>query len=96
LRGLYGMVPDTARRCVHVVIAAICVNYAQPDVAAAFRVYWGDNSAHNRGFGIPGRQLDSRALLHAILFVLTVANPSRVVDISTTLKYVIRSICYLA
>jgi hypothetical protein len=35
-------------------------------------------------------------LLQAILFALMVANPSRVVDISMTLKYAIRSICYLA
>jgi ribonuclease HI len=93
---LYGTVPDATRRRVHVVVAGVCVNYARPDVAAAFRVYWSDNSAHNRGFGILGRQLDSRALLQAILFALTVANPSRVVDISTTSKYAIRSICYLA
>jgi ribonuclease HI len=74
----------------------VCVNHAQPGLAAAFGVYWGDNSAHNRGLGIPGRQLDSRALLHAILFALTVANPSRVVEVTTTSKYAVRSICYLA
>ncbi|KAJ7363836.1 hypothetical protein DFH08DRAFT_639277, partial [Mycena albidolilacea] len=74
----------------------VCVNYARPDVAAAFAVYWGDNSAHNRGLGIPGRQLDSRTVLHAILFALTMANPSRVIEISTTSKYAVRSICYLA
>ncbi|KAJ7355941.1 hypothetical protein DFH08DRAFT_803872 [Mycena albidolilacea] len=93
---LYGTVPDAERRRVHVVVAGVCVKHAQPGVSAAFGVYWGDNSAHNRGFGIPGRQLDARAILHAILFALTVANPSRVVDISTTSKYAIRSICYLA
>ncbi|KAJ7863648.1 hypothetical protein B0H14DRAFT_3444007 [Mycena olivaceomarginata] len=74
---LYGTVPDTARRRVHVVVASVCVNYARPDVAAAFT-------------------LDSHAVLHAILFALTMANPSRVIDISTTSKYAVRSICYLA
>ncbi|KAJ7355808.1 hypothetical protein DFH08DRAFT_626219, partial [Mycena albidolilacea] len=91
---LYGLVPDTARRWVHVTVAAACSTRARP--AAAFGVYWGENSAHNRGLGIPGRQLDSRALLHAILFALHVANPARVLDISTSSKYAVRSICYLA
>ncbi|KAJ7851614.1 hypothetical protein B0H14DRAFT_2355106, partial [Mycena olivaceomarginata] len=92
---LYGTVSDTDRR-VHVTIAAACANHALPHAAAAFGLYWGDNGIHNRGYGVPGIQSASRALLHGILFAITVANPARHLEISTTSKYAIRAICHLA
>jgi hypothetical protein len=87
---------NNVQQRVHVTVAAACAHQALPHMTAAFGVFWGHNCTHNRGFGVLGRQLASRALLHGILFAITAANPSKILEIYTMSIYVIRAICHFA
>ncbi|KAF7342021.1 RNA-directed DNA polymerase from mobile element jockey [Mycena venus] len=93
---LYGTILPIGPRRTTVHIASSCKNPGRIDARAAFGLYWGDNSRHNRGWCIPGRQLDGRAMLIGILWALGVSNAARPLEIYTTSKYAIRGICYSA
>ncbi|KAJ7165320.1 hypothetical protein C8R46DRAFT_816763, partial [Mycena filopes] len=93
---LYGGVAEVNPRHVMVHLASACKNGGKVDVRAAFGVYWGEDSTHNNGWLIPGRQVDARAVMLGILHAICVTNPDRTLEIFTTSKYAIRAICYAA
>ncbi|KAF7374664.1 RNA-directed DNA polymerase from mobile element jockey [Mycena sanguinolenta] len=93
---LYGTIDFIHPRRVCVYIASLCRNPGRINARAAFGVYWGKDCSHNKGWCLPGRQLDVRAALTGVLYSLSVSNPDHPLDIFMTSKQVIRSICYSA
>ncbi|KAJ7123362.1 hypothetical protein C8R46DRAFT_840881, partial [Mycena filopes] len=93
-RALYGSVAGISDRRVTVHLVSTCRKQGQVDARAAFGVYWGEGSRHNAGWRIPGKQVEGRALLTGILHALTASNSDRALEVFTTSKLSIRTICY--
>ncbi|KAJ7697807.1 hypothetical protein B0H17DRAFT_854970, partial [Mycena rosella] len=93
---LYGLIPTPSGKRVGCYVASICQRAGRIDARAGFGIFWGRNNAHNIGRRISGQKNDARAILMGLLGALSDVPQEHRVDIYTTSKYAIRSLCYWA
>ncbi|KAJ7143115.1 hypothetical protein C8R43DRAFT_891954 [Mycena crocata] len=77
-------------------ILGSCRNAGRIDAKAALAVHWGIDNKYNISYRVDGPQNEGRAVLAAVILVLSRASPNRRLELSTTSKYAIRAITYWA
>lgn len=82
----------------HVYTDGSCSNNGKPNASAGAGVFWGENSASNGSWHVPGPHLqtNNRAEMYAVLMALTCADPCISLMVFTKSEYVIKHACYWA